>query len=237
MNIYAISDLHLSINNPKPMNIFGAVWDNYLGDIEKSLECVEPNDLVLSAGDLSWAMTLEQALPDLKYLGGYPGRKVIIRGNHDYWWKSISAVRAALPPDTFAVQNDCIRFDDVLVCGSRGWSADDKSEEGKKLFARELIRMELSLQCAQKMRKDGDRLLFMIHYPPFNARFDDNEVTALFEKYGVNAVVFGHIHGKDCRSKPVVHKHGIPYYLTSCDQIKNRAVKIEFGNLGKEVNV
>lgn len=227
MKIYAVSDLHLSINNPKPMNIFGAVWNNYLDDIEGSLENVGSDDLVLLAGDLSWAMTLDAAVPDLRYIGGFPGRKVIIRGNHDFWWKSISAVRAALPSGVFAVQNDCVRFDDVIVCGSRGWSADDKTEDGKRLFARELIRMEMSLQSAAKQRGENDKIIFMIHYPPFNSRYEDNEVTALFDKYAVNAVIYGHLHGKDCRSQRLVTKHGIPYYLTSCDQIGNRAVEIK----------
>ena len=231
MNVYAISDLHLSINNPKPMNIFGAVWDNYLDDIEKSLDGVGDDDLVLLAGDLSWAMTLDAAAPDLAYIGGYRGKKVITRGNHDFWWMGISGVRAALPAGVYAIQNDCIRFggetDGVVVCGSRGWSADDKSEEGKKLFARELLRIELSLKEGEKQKRDGDKLVFMIHYPPFNARFEDNEVTALFDKYGVNAVVYGHLHGKNCYARPLVVRRGIKYYLTSCDQVGNKAVKIE----------
>lgn len=226
MKIYAISDLHLSINNPKPMNIFGAVWNNYLDDIRRSLECVDADDIVLLAGDHSWAMTLEAAAPDLKYIGGFPGKKVLIRGNHDYWWKGIGAVRAALPQSVYAIQNDCLRIDDVLICGSRGWSADDKTEDGKRLFARELLRIEMSLACMEKMRKAEDKVIFMIHYPPFNSRYEDNDVTALFDKYAVNAVVYGHLHGKDCRSKPLVIKNDVKYYLTSCDQVQNRAVEI-----------
>ncbi|MCM1368308.1 MAG: metallophosphoesterase [Roseburia sp.] len=226
MKIYAISDLHLSINNPKPMNIFGEVWDNYLGSIESSLESVGRDDLVLLAGDLSWAMTLEAAAPDLSYIGGYPGKKVIIRGNHDYWWKGITAVRKALPENVYAIQNDCLRIDDCLLCGSRGWSADDKSEDGKRLYARELLRIEMSLKEMEKQRREGDRVIFMIHYPPFTARFEDNAVTDLFVKYGVNAVVYGHLHGKDCRSKTFLCKNGIKYYLTSCDMVGNRAVEI-----------
>lgn len=229
MKVYAISDLHLSINNHKPMDIFGAVWDNYLEDIEKSLQAVQPDDLVLIAGDLSWAMTLDAAVPDLKYIGGISsGKKIITRGNHDYWWKGISAVRAVLPENVFAIQNDCMKFGDVIVCGSRGWSADDKSEDGKRLYARELLRMEMSLQAMQKLREDGDRVIFMIHYPPFNVRFEDTPVTKLFEKYGVNAVVYGHLHGKNCYAKRLADKHGIKYYLTSCDQVANRAVEIDF---------
>lgn len=227
MKIYAISDLHLSINNPKPMDIFGAVWDNYLEEIESSLENVEPDDLVLLAGDLSWAMSLENAVPDLEYIGKFKGKKIITRGNHDYWWKGINAVRAALPQNVFAIQNDCLKFGNVIVCGSRGWSADDKSDEGKKLYARELLRIEMSLQAMQKMREEGDRVVFMLHYPPFNVRFEDTPVTELFEKYGVDVVVYGHLHGKNCYAKKLLNKNGVKYYLTSCDQIANHAVSID----------
>ena len=227
MKVYAISDLHLSINNPKPMDIFGAVWDNYLDDISRSLDPVQSDDLVLIAGDLSWAMSLDDAVADLEYIGKYPGKKVITRGNHDYWWKSISAVRGALPKNVFAIQNDCLRFDDVIVCGSRGWSVDDKTEDGKKLYARELIRIEMSLAAMQKIRNDGDRVVFMLHYPPFNVRFENTPVTDLFEKYDVDAVVYGHLHGKNCYAKRFLLKNGVKYYLTSCDQVGNTAVEVE----------
>ena len=226
MKVYAISDLHLSINNPKPMDIFGEVWDNYLDDIKKSLEPVTSDDLVLMAGDLSWAMSLENAVPDLNYIGEFPGKKIITRGNHDYWWKSISAVRGNLPQNVFAIQNDCIKIGDVIVCGSRGWSADDKTDDGKRLYARELLRMEMSLNAMQKLREQGDRVVFMIHYPPFNVRFENTPVTDLFEKFAVDAVVYGHLHGKNCYAKKLVVKNGIKYYLTSCDQVANRIVEI-----------
>ena len=226
MKVYAISDLHLSINNPKPMDIFGAVWDNYLDDILKSLEGVTEDDLVLLAGDLSWAMGLEQAVPDLEYIGRFPGKKVIIRGNHDYWWKSISAVRGKLPENVFAIQNDAVKFGDVIVGGSRGWSVDDKSEDGKRLYARELIRIEMSLQAMQKLKAEGDRTVFMIHYPPFSVKFEGTPVTELFEKYGIDAVVYGHLHGKNCYARKSFIKNGVKYLLTSCDQINNTAVSV-----------
>lgn len=227
MKIYAISDLHLSINNPKPMDIFGAVWDNYLIEIENSFADASADDIVLLAGDLSWAMTLDAAVPDLEYIGKFPGKKVIIRGNHDYWWKSISAVRAALPENVFAVQNDCVKIGGTVICGSRGWSADDRTEDGNRLYARELLRIEMSLKAAEKLRTDGDKLIFMIHYPPFNARLEDTPVSQMMERFGVDAVVYGHLHGKNCYSKKLIVRNGIKYYLTSCDQISNRAVLIE----------
>lgn len=226
MKVYAISDLHLSINNPKPMDIFGEVWDNYLDDIQKSLEAVGEDDIILIAGDLSWAMTLDQAVSDLDYIGTFPGKKILIRGNHDYWWKSISAVRAALPPNVYAIQNDCIKMGNIIIGGSRGWSADDKSEDGKRLYARELLRMEMSLSAMQKLKTDGDKSIFMIHYPPFNVRFESTPAVELFEKYGVDVVVYGHLHGKNCYTRKTYSKNGIVYLLTSCDQINNTAVHV-----------
>ena len=226
MKVYAISDLHLSINNPKPMDIFGAVWDNYLDDIEKSLESVTPDDLVLLAGDLSWAMTLDQAVPDLQYIGGLPGKKIITRGNHDYWWKSISAVRGKLPENVFAIQNDCVKLGDVIVGGSRGWSVDDKSEDGKRLYARELLRIEMSLSAMQKLKTGGEKTVFMIHYPPFSVKFDSTPVTDLFEKYKIDAVVYGHLHGKNCYGRKTYTLNGVKYFLTSCDQINNTAITV-----------
>lgn len=227
MKVYAISDLHLSINNPKPMDIFGEVWENYLDDIRASLAGAEDDDLVLMAGDLSWAMTLAEAVPDLEYIGSFPGKKVLIRGNHDYWWNGITALRALLPSGVYAIQNDCMRFGNVLIGGSRGWSIDDRTEAGKKIYDRELIRIEMSLQALSKQRKEGDSAIFMIHYPPFNARFEDSPVTDLFDKYAIDAVVYGHLHGKNCSSKRVVVKRECKYYLSSCDQVGNRAVLLD----------
>lgn len=154
MKVYAISDFHLSINNPKPMDIFGEVWSNYLEEIsdfwQKNI-CEE--DLVLIAGDISWAMTLDAVKPDLSYLGAFKGKKVLLRGNHDYWWHSISALRGILPYNMYAVQNDCLRFGSVLVCGSRGWTTPENgifNDEDKKIYDRELIRLKLSLDDLAK---------------------------------------------------------------------------------------
>lgn len=227
MKIYAISDLHLSINNPKPMNIFGKVWDNYLDSIASSLAESNQDDLILLAGDLSWAMHLEDAAPDLLYLERFKGEKVIIRGNHDYWWSSISAVRSILPPHVHAVQNDCLRIGNVLVSGSRGWSLDDSSEKGKKLIDRELIRLRLSLDDMQKQRLASDYVVAMIHYPPFAARPAPSPFTTLFSEYKVDAVIYGHLHGKSSRAIEYVKIDNVDYYLTSCDLINNKAVIIK----------
>ncbi len=226
MKIYAISDLHLSISTPKPMDIFGEIWENYTEEIAKDWnEKVTDEDIVLLAGDFSWAMYLEDAVKDYDYLYKLKGTKVMIRGNHDYWWQSISAVRKSSKPEIYFLQNDSVKFGNVIVCGTRGWTVPERnrmqSDEDLKIYKRELIRLELALQSAVKRRQEGDILIVMIHYPPFNSTLDDSDFTNLMEKYGANICVFGHLHGKKTRSVMEYNKKGIQYYLTSCDKLEN----------------
>ncbi len=225
MKVFAISDLHLSVNNQKPMDIFGPVWEGYLDKIFTQWnEMVTEEDIVLLAGDLSWAMKLEEVLPDLDLLAPLKGKKVLIRGNHDYWWKSISSLRGVLPVGFYAIQNDAIRFDGVVICGTRGWKGVEKNvaltPEDKKIFDREVIRLELTLQSAQKLMQEGDRLVCMMHYPPVGFAKEDSEFSSLLEKYGVNSVVYGHLHGYKNVDTHFV-KNGIEYFLTSCDEVDN----------------
>lgn len=229
MKVFAISDLHLSVNNPKPMDIFGPAWDNYVDKVFADWrEKVGKDDIVLLAGDFSWAMAMEDTRPDFELLKDLPGKKILIRGNHDYWWKSISAVRAFMPQGFYAIQNDAIRFENVVICGTRGWMVDDEDKmtaENLKIFNREVIRLELTLQSAQKLRQDGDRLVCMIHYPPVNFKKEDSKFSQLLEKYNVDDVVFGHLHGFK-RQELKFLKNGINYYLTSCDLVENRLTEI-----------
>ena len=173
MKIFAISDLHLSLNNPKPMNCFGPVWEGYEQKIfDDWREKVGDDDLVLLAGDFSWAMRLDEAKPDFELIKDLPGKKVLIRGNHDYWWSSISAVRAALPQNMFAIQNDAIKFGDIIVCGTRGWTVPENGEfasaEDEKIFKREVIRLDLTLKSAKALQQNGEKIICMMHYPPCN---------------------------------------------------------------------
>lgn len=231
MKIFAISDLHLSVNNPKPMDIFGPVWDNYIEKIFLDWkEKVSEDDIVLLAGDFSWAMKIEDAVADFKLLEDLPGKKVIIRGNHDYWWKSISAVRNILPKNMWAIQNDAIRFDGVVICGTRGWQVaenDSKtSPEDQKIFDREVLRLDMTLTAGEKLLAENDKLICMMHYPPMNFAKEDSSFSRLIEKHGVKSVVYGHLHGykNPCL---VFEKNGVNYYLTSCDETKNQLVLIE----------
>lgn len=231
MKVFAISDLHLSINNPKPMNIFGPTWEGYLDKIFLDWENkVGEDDLVLLAGDFSWAMKLEETKPDFELLRNLPGKKIIIRGNHDYWWKSISAVREFIPESFYAIQNDALKFGNYIVCGTRLWNIPDInkniSEEDRKIYNRELIRLEMTLQNAQKLKSSNeDKIICMLHYPPYTFKEEDNEVTNLIEKYDVSKVVYGHIHA-NCKQNLILNKNGIEYFLTSCDIVGNKIIEI-----------
>lgn len=233
MKIFAISDLHLTFMVEKPMDIFGGNWENYTEKIQDNWEkTVSEDDLVLIAGDISWAMKIDETKKDFDYIGNLPGKKVIIRGNHDYWWKSISGIREILPENMFALQNDSLKFGNVIVAGTRGWEVCEGnidfnfSEQDKKIFNREVIRLELALQDATKKREEDDKLICMIHYPPFNSRREDSGFTELFEKYKVDAVIYGHIHNNIGRYERYIEKNGIPYYLTSADMIAMKPVEI-----------
>ena len=228
MNIYAISDLHLSFSSDKPMDIFGGSWDNYWQKICDDWQSkVQDDDLVLIAGDISWAMTLDNALVDIQEISKLKGKKVFIKGNHDYWWSSLSKIRASLDENTYVIQNDALKFGNFVIAGSRLWNLTNQTSEDKAINRREAMRLDMSLQKAQAIMSEGDELIAVCHFPPFDATLADSEYTAIFEKYNVDSVVYGHLHGKDCRAVKYLEKNGIKYYLTSCDQVDNKLIKIK----------
>ena len=230
MKIFAISDLHMSNGNSKPMDIFGAKWVDYLDKIKADWNAkVTDEDVVLIGGDISWAMDLPDAIVDISTLIPLKGKKVFVRGNHDYWWKSISRVRTSLPENFFALQNDCLKFGKVIICGSRAWCVEgspDFKEQDRKIYLREVERLRLALKSAEKIKQEGDEIYCLIHYPPFNVRREESLFTKLFEEYGVKKVIYGHLHGKDSRADLKVLKNGIEYYLTSCDLVDNKLILI-----------
>lgn len=233
MNIYAISDLHLSLEVEKPMDVFGGAWENYTEKIKENWQNVVTNDdIVLVAGDISWAMKLEETKKDLEFLGSLNGTKIIIKGNHEYWWNSISAVRSLLPKNVLALQNDAVKIENYVFAGTRGWVVPESdkdpnfTEHDQKMYEREKIRLKLTLDDMQRKREEGDKCVCMIHYPPFNSKREDSYFTELFEQYKVDIVVYGHLHKTAGRFDKVVQKNNVKYYLTSADLIDMFPVKI-----------
>lgn len=237
MKIYSISDLHLSLTSPKPMNIFGPVWEGYWEIISQNWQKqVKDDDIVLIAGDISWAMKLDDAICDLNEIDKLNGKKIFVRGNHDYWWKGPKTIREKLSKNCYIIQNDSVKIGKFIFCGTRGWQipeTESVSEEDEKMINREALRLELSLKSAKDKYEDGDIIICMIHYPPFNSKKENSVFTDLMEKYGVKKCVYGHLHGRSKSTKYFV-LNDIEYYLTSCDKVENQLVTIygdEYGEL------
>lgn len=223
MRLFAIADLHLPGGNDKPMDVFGSQWDHHFEHIAEDWSArVGADDAVLIPGDISWAMHLEHALPDLQQIGALPGRKVILRGNHDYWWSSITRVRQLLPEGMMALQNDAIDLGELVVCGTRGWMLGTESEPlgeaDRKIFQRELLRLRMSLEAAVRLAK-GRPIVVMLHYPPLFETTRHTPVTELLMSYPVHAVVYGHLHGAGIRAGFSGVEEGLSYHLVSCDAL------------------
>lgn len=223
MSIFAIGDLHLPGSNDKAMDIFGDHWDRHFETIQANWRSlVTPEDVVLIPGDISWAMQLRDVLPDLQSIGLLPGRKVLIRGNHDYWWSSIAKVRASLPEGMYALQNDALVLEDTVFCGTRGWifptAQNPLAEEDQKIFQRELMRLEMSLEAGKRMA-EGKPLIVLMHFPPVMADGEGTAFSGLLERYNVKSVVYGHLHGIGIKNGFCGVRNGVRYQLCSCDAL------------------
>lgn len=224
MHVFAISDLHLALAEDKPMDVFGSGWENYMQRIKQNWEqCVSADDLVLLPGDLSWATYLEQAGPDFQYIEALPGKKIITKGNHDYWWTTKSKLKKYLEKENLQsvsfLQNDACIYNHFAVVGSRGWRnpADEGfTEEDQKIWLRELERLKLSLQATAGF--DGT-IIAMLHYPPFTAKGKPTAIVEILKSFGVKICIYGHLHGKKCYSAITGEQDGIRYHLVSADYL------------------
>ncbi len=217
MAVWAISDLHLPARQ-KPMDIFGPHWLNHFDRMREDwLEKVGEEDIVLLPGDLTWAMHLEEALEDIARIGELPGKKLLLRGNHDYWWSSIGRVRRALPEGCYALQNDSMLLDGVLFAGSRGWQIPgepDGESDDARIYRRERQRLEMSLSSARAKSEDAP-LVVMMHYPPRGENVEG--FSDILKTYGVERVVYGHLHGAGLAGAIRGEMEGIIYHQVSCD--------------------
>ena len=223
MKIWGISDLHLSLSTDKPMDIFGDHWRDHAEKMAKSWDVVvSDDDVVLCPGDLSWAMRLDDAKADLDWIGARPGLKILVKGNHDLWWSSISKVRSFIPGSCIALQNDCYDIGSFVVAGSRLWTAPgafDYTDHDEKIYLREIERLRLSLDRAKAMAQ-GRPILAAVHYPPFTARKENTRFADLLEEYGVEICVYGHLHGeRSFRYAFEGHRNGVLYMMISCDYL------------------
>lgn len=230
MKIFAIADLHLSGTPPfKPMSIFGPNWRNHWDKIKTDWQSkVSGDDVVLLPGDISWAMKLEEALVDLKAIDCLPGRKIITRGNHDYWWQTLGKMSRLVGGNIAFLHNNYISAGDYAICGSRGWTCPgDKSfseDDDLPIYQRELLRVQASLQAANAA--GFSRIIMMLHYPPVNDRHVPSGFTDLMAEYKVELCVYGHLHDESAKKAPTGVIHGTACFLVACDAVDFRLQQI-----------
>lgn len=235
MSIYVIGDLHLSFSENKPMDIFGFNWENHAEKIRKNwIEKVTENDTVILPGDFSWAMYLEDTYKDFDFLNSLPGKKILSKGNHDYWWTTVTSMKIFLKENNYTnidfLYNNSYEFDNKIICGTRGWSILDESDENKKLIKRELIRLEISLQDGiNKYGNDKEIIVFM-HYPPITKNKvmseDEMQFINLMKKYNVRKCYYGHLHGASILDAYEENYDGIDFKLISADGLDFKLLKI-----------
>lgn len=220
MALFVIGDPHLSLGTDKPMDVFGGIWRGYVDKLRNGFQQVGPEDTVVFCGDLSWGMNLEQAKLDFAFLDKLPGRrKLLLKGNHDYWWTTAAKMNRFFQENGFhtleILHNNCALYGEIALCGTRGWFyEEDQQGHNEKVFKRELIRLEASLKAA------GDRTkLCFLHYPPRYQGYTCPEIIALLEQYSVKCCYYGHLHGGSHRLA-VEGKYGeVEYYLVAADYL------------------
>jgi predicted phosphohydrolase len=226
MALYAIGDTHLSLGCDKPMDVFGGGWTGYVEKLREGFALVNPEDTVVLCGDLSWGMTLEQAKKDFAFLDALPGQKLLLKGNHDYWWSTAAKMNRFFQDNGFSTlhilhNNSCV-YADVALCGTRGWFyEEDKGAGSGKIFQRELIRLEASLKAGG----DGEKYCFL-HYPPLYQGYRCQEIIDLLERYHVSRCYFGHLHAGSHRLAITGRHAGVDYHLVAADYVGFTPVKI-----------
>ena len=229
MALYAIGDLHLCLGAPKPMDVFGGAWVGYMDKLRQGLSVIKPEDTTVLLGDLSWALDLEGARQDFAWMNQIPGRKIILKGNHDYWWSTAAKFEKFCKENGFTdlhlLNNNCYEYDDYAICGTRGWFFEEEhsGQHDEKVFKRELLRLEASLKAA------GDRQkLVFLHYPPRYKGYECTEILNLLETYEVRRCFYGHLHGGSHKLAMEGQWDGVEYRLTSADYLDFKPYPVIF---------
>jgi len=230
MAIYAIADLHLSLGLDKPMDIFGEKWKNHEKKIEENwLKKVKEEDLVLLPGDFSWAMNLEEAKKDFEHINNLPGTKLLLKGNHDYWWTSLKKMREFLNENRFKnidfIYNNSYIWEDKIILGTRGWS--EQEDNAEKIIRRENLRLRLALENAVQQFGEDKEIIVCMHYPPFNG-YEELELNFIktMKSYNVIKCIYGHIHGEAQKEAIQGTIEGIEFKMLSSDYTNFDLVKI-----------
>ena len=227
MAIFAIGDMHLSLGTDKPMDVFGGAWTGYMDKLEQGLSIIGPEDTTVLCGDLSWGMDMDAAREDFRYISRIPGRKILLKGNHDYWWSTAKKFYAMCEAEGFRqmelLHNNCFFYGEIAICGTRGWFYEEErdGEHDKKIMLREIARLEASLNAAGNREK-----LVFLHYPPIYQKYQCPEILELLKKHGVRLCCYSHIHGKGCAYALNGWSGGTEYKLVSADFVDFSPIKL-----------
>jgi len=227
MALYAIGDLHLSLGKEKPMDIFGSQWHRHEEKIKESFAALTGDDLCVICGDISWGMGLEESREDFLFIESLPGRKIILKGNHDYWWSTAAKAKRFFAENNIEsidiLYNNCFRYGGYALCGTRGWFYEEEKggEHDKKIMRREIMRLEASLNAAGELPK-----LVFLHYPPLYLKYSCPEILSLLKRHQVRLCCYGHIHGKGCALAYKGWRDGTEFKLVSADFVDFHPVKL-----------
>ena len=229
MALYAIGDLHLCLGAAKPMDVFGGAWVGYMDKLKEGLSVIRPEDTTVLLGDLSWALDLAGAQADFSFIDAIPGRKIIIKGNHDYWWSTASKFYKFCDENGFSNQwilnNNHYEYDGYAICGTRGWFFEEErsGEHDEKVFKRELMRLEASLKSAGDLPK-----LVFLHYPPRYKGYECTEILQLLQQYDVRRCFYGHLHGASHGLAQEGLWDGVDFKLVAADKLNFHPYRIIF---------
>ena len=228
MSLFAIGDLHLSLDGSKSMEVFGGRWTDYQQKIERGFSLLTDDDVCVLCGDLVWGMTMEAALDDFRFISRLPGKKIILKGNHDYWWSTATKAYRFFEENgmdnLLILNNNCYEFGDYAICGTRGWFFEEEycGEHDRKIMLREVGRLEASLKAAGERNK-----LVFLHYPPIYQGYECPEILSLLEQYQVERCYYGHIHGKGHAAAFQGERNGTVFRMVSADYLDFYPLKVE----------
>ena len=230
MAIFTIADLHLSFNTNKPMNIFGTNWENYEEKIKKDWqEKVTEKDLVVLPGDFSWAMYLDETEKDFAYINSLPGKKILLKGNHDYWWSTVTSMRNYIKEKNFEnidfLINNSYEFEYKIIVGTRGWALTEDAED-KRLTQREVARLELSIKSGIEQYGTEKEIIAFMHYPPITKNNLNTEYIKILKKYNIKRCFYGHLHASAIQDAIEGNIDGIEFKLVSADGLDFKILKI-----------
>jgi len=227
MALYAIGDLHLCLGAPKPMDVFGGAWVGYMDKLKDGMSVIGPGDTTVLLGDLSWALDLEHSVADFAWINQIPGRKIILKGNHDYWWSTAAKFQKFCAQHGFEnlhlLNNNFFEYEGMAICGTRGWFFEEErsGQHDEKVFKRELIRLEASL----KMAGERPKMVFL-HYPPRYKGYECREILELLERYEVRRCFYGHLHGGSHKLAMEGQWDGVDFRLVAADYLGFKPYKV-----------